>query len=141
MTNAKQAYPSIDIVCADRVRRFCLDLGGFRAMEEYLINKHNDPDFSVIEDFDWTSRSIETLSVIMFAGFYTDSKKDSEPFTVEKAEKITSMLGLVQAKGCIEESLSRMMTPKQYAKVQEETEKKREKRKKIREAIQKKKKR
>jgi len=124
MLNAEQAYPQIEITCEDRRRRFCLNLGGFRAMSEHLKRKHNDPDYDIFEDFDWSSTDLENISLMMFAGFYTDAKKDPEPFTIEKAEDITSLVGLSQARQCIEMSLQRAMSPQQYKKRQVEAEKK-----------------
>lgn len=124
MSNAEAAYPEIEILCKDRKRVFCLNLGGFRAMEEYLKTKNNDPEFSIIEDFDWNSRQIENVSLMMFGGFFVDAKKDKEPFTLEKAEEIVSIIGMADARGAIEMSLSRMMSPAQFKKLQEEAEKK-----------------
>ncbi len=86
-------------------------------MEEHLATKFDDPEFSIINDFDWTSQRIEHVSLMMFGGFYTDAKEnDKEPFTLEKAESITSMVGIAQARGIIEQSLSRAMSPEQYKK-------------------------
>lgn len=122
--NAEAAYPSIQIVCADRTRVFCLNLGGFRAMQEYLIAKSGDPEFSILEDFDWNSTSIENISLMMFGGLYVDAKKDAEPFTIEKAEDVVSLVGVSEARQCIENSLSRAMSPAQFKKLKEEAEKK-----------------
>jgi hypothetical protein len=125
MSNAKQSYPSLQIQCSDRVRTFCLNLGAFRAMEEYLSTKNNNPDYSILDDFDWTSNKIEHLSLVMFGGLYTDSLTDPEPFTVAKAEAIVSLIGIAEVRACVEESLSRTLTQKQSDKFREDAEKKR----------------
>lgn len=128
MTNADQAYPSIQIQCKDRLREFCLNLGAFRALESHLRAKTSDEEFSILEDFDWSDNSIENLCLITWAGLYTDSLQDKEPFTIEHAEKVVSLVGLVEMRQCIEESLSRVMSKEQYAKMKEDVEKKRERR-------------
>lgn len=126
MANAKQAYPSIEIVCADRTRVFCLNLGGFRALEQHLAEKSGNPEFSILEDFDWSSKTFENVELMIWAGLYTDAQEhDKEPFTVQKAGRVVSLLGVVEARHCVDESLERVMSPEQYAKMKEDAEKKR----------------
>lgn len=131
MSNSAQAFPEIEVVCKDRKRNFCLNLGAFRALEENQAAERNDPDFSVLEDFDWTDTSLRSLVRVVWAGFYTDSREhDKEPWTIEKAEHVVEFLGVAQIKNCIEESLRRAMTPEQYKKMQREGEKKIQERRK-----------
>lgn len=130
MTNAKQAYPSIEIVCEDRTRTFCLNLGAFRALEEYMAAKTGNSDFNILDDFDWSSKKVENLCLISWAGLYTDSRKavkagiDSQTITVEDVEDIVSLVGLGKIRGLIEESLQRVMTQEQFTKMKEEASKK-----------------
>ena len=120
MTNAKQSFPQINIIGRDEVvRSFCLNLGAFRALEEHMSEKTENPDYSILEDFDWTSNKIETLSLILWAGLYTDAIKRGENLTIVDAEDLVSLIGLKDARSCIEESLKRVMTPKQLEKLQE----------------------
>lgn len=128
MTNSEQAYPSITIQCKDRAREYCLNLGGFRALEEHMVRKTGKEDFSILEDFDWNSTKIETVCLMMWAGLYTDAKKDVEPFTVERCEDIVSVFSVAECRDLANLSLSRVMSPDQFKKFQEDLERKKENR-------------
>ncbi len=128
MTNSEQAYPSITLICKDRPREYCLNIGGFRALEEHMQRKTNNPHYDILNDFDWNSSKIEAVSLMMWAGLYTDSKNDPEPFTVEKCEDVVSMLSVAECRELANASLARVMSPEQFKKFQEELERKKEQR-------------
>lgn len=130
MSNSQQAFPQIQIQCRDTVRNFCLNLGGFRALEEHMTVKTGDETYSLINDFDFTSEKIENLILLMWAGLYTDARKrkkenPSEPeWTIEEAEDVVDFINVGQVQNCIQTSLSRMMSVDQYEKLKQESEKK-----------------
>lgn len=134
MTNAAQAFPSIQIQCQDRLRNFCLNLGGFRAMEHHLREELNDPEFSILEDFDWSSNDMDLLILMIWGGLFTDSEGDDEPLTVEKVRKIVSVFSIAELRGVVDQSLANTLTDAQRERMNEQVEKKRkeksEKRKK-----------
>lgn len=117
MSNAKAAFPSVFIQCKDRLREFCLDLGAFRALEEYMVKKTGDENYSVSVDFDFTKENFRTLVLVMWAGFYTDAiTNDKEPWTIQKAEQVISIMNVPQIQSVITESLQRTMSKEQLLK-------------------------
>jgi hypothetical protein len=133
MSNSEQAKPGIDVVCKDRVRNFCLNLGAFQAIEDSekqrLRGEGKEVEgYSVLDDFDFSdaNTNLQTLILIVWAGFFTDAEEfdKDEPWTLDKAKAVVDFVGVSQIKGCIEESLRRVMTPEQFEKMQEEGEKK-----------------
>lgn len=130
MTNSKEASPNIKIMCADRVRTFSLNLGGLRALEELMTIETANDEFSVFSDYPWASAKTKDIIRLIWAGFYTDSLDDKEPFTIKKAEEVVDLIGLNQAKGAIEMTMARMLTKEQRDKIardSEELQKKRQK--------------
>lgn len=120
MSNAEQALPKVQIVCEDRIRNFCLNLGAFAALEQHMRQVTEDPEFSVLEDFDWNASSMENVILTVWAGCFTDSKDDSEPWTPEKAADVVNVMSLPKAQAMIAEGLKRMMTAEQYARLEAE---------------------
>lgn len=131
MANNTQAFPAIDVVCKDRTRSFCLNLGAFRALEELMQKKTGNPDYNIYEDYSWLNdSSLENTINILWAGFFTDARKfddKKEPWTIEKCEDVVSILSLRDMEGCIMESLQRVLSPAQLKKLEAEKEKKRKK--------------
>ena len=124
MTN-KQAFPAIDMVCSDRTRRFCLNLGGFRALEEYMRVENDNPDFDILKDFNWEDESITTQALVVWAGLFTDARKhDSEPWTLEKCDEVVSVLSFGEVNECIKEALARVLSPAQMKKLESDAQKK-----------------
>lgn len=132
MANSEAAFPSVQIQCKDRVRNFCLNLGAFRAMEEHLRAKYKNPEFNILDDFDWASTRLEDVVLMVWGGLFTDSKKDKKPLLVDDVEDIVALQSVAEMRNLIETSLQRMMSPAQYEKVQDETEKKRKEKAKVR---------
>ena len=62
MSNSQQAFPEIEITTRDGKRSFCLNLGGFRALEEYMTHRTGDEEYSLIHEFDFNSNKLEDLS-------------------------------------------------------------------------------
>ena len=128
MTNSEVAFPSIQIQCADRKRNFCMNMGAFRALEQHLKEKLGDPNFSIMSDFNWLSDDMDDVVAMIWAGLFTDAQKnDSEVFTIEKALDIVDLLGMSQAQGCIMQSLARVMSKEQFAKLEAEGKEKKTK--------------
>jgi len=113
MTNSKNAFPEMTIQCEDRARKFCLNLGAFRLIEEYMSEKTGNENYSVFDDFNWTTGRLNEISLILWAGLATDASKDKEKWTIEKAESVITLIGLTQAKDVIAESLSRVLSKEQ----------------------------
>jgi len=127
MTNSKNAFPELTIQCEDRARKFCLNLGAFRLIEEYMSEKTGNPNFSVFDDFNWTSGRLNEVSLILWAGLSSDASKDKEKWTIEKAERVITLLGLNQAKDVIAESLSRVLSKEQIEAQIKQSQKKSDK--------------
>jgi len=122
MTNSKEAFPAIEILCKDRKRLFCLNMGAFRALEEHMqakpeVQKKHGDAYSVFKHFPWASERAAEMSLLMWAGLFVDAQKDKEPWTVEKSDEVVSMLGLSDMRACVEESLSRAMSKEQAEKI------------------------
>lgn len=114
--NELQAYPQIDIQCADRVRRFCLNLRAFNALTAYMKQKLGVEKYDLFSEYDWDSTDIETINVTMWAGFLTDAEDhDADVFTIEKCQRILDLSCIAFAKNCIQQSLARAMSVKQVA--------------------------
>jgi hypothetical protein len=123
--NNETAFPAIDVQCRDRKRNFCLNLGAFRALEEYLKRETNNPKFDLFRDFDFTANTLSNNILLMWAGFFTDARKhDDKPWTVEECEDVVSALSLKEIEGCIAASLERALSPAQLEKIKKEQEKK-----------------
>lgn len=124
MSNAEIALPEIKIQCNDRIRSFCINLGAFRAMEEYLTKETGNPDYSIYDDFNWYSRRVTDMVLILWAGFLTDAEDDAEPWTIKKAEKMIDFIGMIEAQDAIQKSLSRILSPEQIKAQKDRAEKK-----------------
>lgn len=129
MTNSKQAFPEITVICRDRPRIFCLNIGAFRALEEHMsskpeVIKEYGDKYSVFKHFPWASEKAKDVSLLMWAGFSVDAQADKDPWTVEKSDAVVSVLSLGQMRACIEESLSRAISPEQAEKIAFDSEKK-----------------
>jgi len=121
--NEEQAFPSVDVVCADRVRKFSLNLGAFRAISEHIKKATNNPKFNILKDFDWNNQDFDTQILIMFGGFFTDARKhDQELWTIEKCEEVVSILSFKDIETCITASLQRVLSDDQLKKLQSEQE-------------------
>jgi len=115
MTNSAHAYPQLDVQCADRVRRFCFNLGALRALEQHMEKATSNPHYSATRDFPWESEKIQDIAVVIWAGFFCDAQNDKEVWTLDKACENIDLLGIAQVRGLIVESLSRILTPEQKA--------------------------
>lgn len=129
MSNSNFAFPQIQVQCQDRLRTFCLNFGAFRALEEFMqtkpeIQKKHGDVYSVFKHFPWASEKVSDVVLLMWAGFSVDAREDKEPWTVDKAERVVSVLSLPQMRQCIETSLANSITPEQQAKLDFNAEKK-----------------
>lgn len=129
MSNSNFAFPQLEVQCQDRVRTFCLNFGAFRALEEFMqskpeIQKKHGADYSVFKHFPWASEKVSDVVLLMWAGFSVDAREDKEPWTVDKAERVVSVLSLPQMRQCIETSLANSITPEQQAKLDYNAQKK-----------------
>lgn len=131
MSNGNIAVPQFAIECMDRRRVFCLDLRAFRSMEVLLAEETGNPEYSVYEDFNWYSRRITDIALVIWAGFLTDAKKDKDPvtdneipWTIEKAEGVIDFIGMIEATEAIQKSISRVLSPEQIEAAKARAEKK-----------------
>lgn len=127
MSNAAAAFPQVEVVCKDRKRNFCLNLGALRALEELLQTETGDPKFDVRADFDWSDLNTTNLIKVLWAGFFTDAKNDPEPWTLDKAAEVISVLGVQEIELMILTAFRRSLSSEQLEKAKEleaDTEKK-----------------
>jgi hypothetical protein len=128
MTNSKYAFPSIKVQCRDRVREFCLNVGAFCALEKYMEEQTGNSEYSAATDFPWDSTKMETVALMLWAGFYEDAKKDKTPWTLDLAKSNIDFITISQVRGLIQASLARILTPEQLkgAKLESKTDKKKQ---------------
>lgn len=118
MANAEQAFPQVQVRCRDRVRNFSINLQAFRSLEALCKQELKDPDYNVFRDFDWSDNSVENLTRIIYAGFAADAKEDKEPWTLDRAADVFSILSLGEVQACIEKGLEQMLTAEQRKAIQ-----------------------
>jgi hypothetical protein len=129
MSNEEQAFPSVEVRCKDRIREFCLNIGAFRAISERMKVETGKEKFDSLTEFNWDNPGLEEQIIILWAGFFTDARKqDKEPWTIEKCEEVVSILSLQEIEACITTSLSRVMSPAQMKKLESQKKTKTRKR-------------
>ena len=117
MANNKQALAQIQVECSDRARTFALNNEAFCVLEEHFQKETKNESYNIYTDFPWDSNiNAKNMNLVMWAGFFTDAKKDKELWTVEKAKEVVDFLSVHKCGALINEAVERALKIKDDVK-------------------------